>query len=125
MYKVDVQKYFISHESRLYEFMLQIDQEKGDEEIEEKIIHITPPSLIRYQNDYFCAFSLSSGGLSVPNLYIQSLSQEPNILDEDVIEVKGGEILIDFIPSKSRKGTGYLYYLSDAYFADNPNASRD
>ena len=71
---VDIDKMFISHESKLYKFMIPMDQETGDEEDEDKIIHITPPSLIRYQNDYFCAFSLSSGGLSVPNLYIQSLS---------------------------------------------------
>ena len=65
---------FISHESRLYEFMLPMDQETGEEEADDKIIHITPPSLFRYKKDYFCAFTSSSSELSVPNLYVQNLS---------------------------------------------------
>ena len=90
--------------------------ESNREEVEEEsLIHKTAPSLIKNGDEYFCAFSLSHQSDSVPNLYIQNLANS----ESKVIEIKGAEIFVDFIPLDNESKSGYLYYMTESFFLHN------
>ena len=99
----------------MYDFMLQ-NHEKSysarEYHDEDQLLHMTPPSLFSYDRCYFCAFTSLLSQQFVPNIYLQSIGEELGN-NREAIEVKGGEIFIDFIPAPSQRGTGYLYYLTD------------
>ena len=120
-------KFDIGQGSKLYDYMLQNHEKTPNAREyhdEDQLLHMTPPSLFIYERNYFCAFTSSSAHQFVPNIYLQGIGEESEN-NKEAIEMKGGEIFIDFIPELNQNGTGYLCYLTDEQFVENDFATDD